>query len=87
MIGRRYGSKFVVSSFICVHVIYRPTMLFCILGVIVNFTLFGFSQNFAWAVCSWGLLDGIVDISKTYVSEVWLCHHIPSFVCMFAADM
>ena len=51
-------------------------MLFCILGVIVSFTLFGFSQNFAWAVCSrllWGTVDGIVGISKTYISEVRSC--------------
>ena len=58
-------------SFVLTLLFYRPTMLFCILGVIVSFTLFGFGQNFAWAVvCSWGLLDGIVGISKTYISEV-----------------
>ena len=73
-------------SFVFILLFYRPTMLFCILGVIVSFALFGFSQNFVWAVCSrllWGLLDGIVGISKTYISEVWLCHHIPSFIHMF----
>lgn len=35
--------------------------------------LFGFSQNFAWAVTArflWGLLNGNLGVAKTYISEV-----------------
>ena len=35
--------------------------------------LFGFSQNFAWAVSTrflWGLLNGNLGVAKTYISEV-----------------
>ena len=45
-------------------------MLLSITGTIVSFILFGFSENFVWAVCAWllwGLLDGVM---KTYLSEV-----------------
>ncbi|XP_065901217.1 uncharacterized protein [Dysidea avara] len=51
----------------------RPAMLLSITGTIISFTLFGFSENFAWAVCVrllLGLLDGIMGISKTYLSEI-----------------
>ena len=52
---------------------YRPAMLLSITGTIVSFVLFGFSENFVWAVCAWllwGLLDGVICVSKTYLSEV-----------------
>ena len=52
---------------------HRPAMLLSIIGTIISFTLFGFSENFVWAVCArllWGLLDGVICISKTYLSEV-----------------
>ena len=48
-------------------------MLLSITGTIISFTLFGFSVNFVWALCArvlLGLLDGIMGISKTYISEV-----------------
>ena len=76
IVGRRYCIIIAVSNgnFISFF-FYRPALLFCICSIIVNFTLFGFSQNFAWAVCSrllWGLLDGVLGLSKTYISEVCL---------------
>ena len=48
--------------------------------------LFGFSQNFAWAVCArflWGLLNGNLGVAKTYISEVshYLHSHSGLFVC------
>lgn len=51
----------------------RPTLLSSIFGIIVSAILFGFSQNFAWAVSArlmWGLLNGVIGIAKTYISEV-----------------
>ena len=35
--------------------------------------LFGFSQNFGWAVSArfmWGMLNGNLGVAKTYISEV-----------------
>jgi len=52
---------------------YRPAMLMGLCGTILSITLFGFSQNFVWAVCTrlmWGLLDGNIGVVKTYMSEV-----------------
>ncbi len=49
-------------------------MLLCgACGAIASQLLFGFSQNFAWAVGArimWGLLDGNMAVGKTYLSEV-----------------
>ena len=48
-------------------------MLMGLCGTIFSITLFGFSQNFAWAVCArliWGLLNGNIGVVKTYMSEV-----------------
>ena len=45
------------------------------LGTLVAELLFGFSQNFAWAIAGrilWGLLSGNIGVAKTYVSEVFL---------------
>ena len=58
-------------------------MLLSITGTIISFTLFGFSENFAWAVCVrllLGLLDGIMGISKTYLSEV--CYQCCTYVML-----
>ena len=55
----------------------RPAMLMGLCGTIFSITLFGFSQNFAWAVCTrlmWGLLNGNIGVVKTYMSEV-SCNH------------
>lgn len=52
---------------------YRPAMLLGLCGTIFSITLFGFSQNFAWAVSArllWGLLNGNIGVVKTYLSEV-----------------
>ncbi|XP_065901214.1 uncharacterized protein [Dysidea avara] len=51
----------------------RPAMLMGLCGTIFSITLFGFSQNFAWAVCTrlmWGLLNGNIGVVKTYMSEI-----------------
>ncbi len=43
------------------------------LGTLATELLFGFSQNFAWAIAArflWGLLNGNLGVSKTYISEV-----------------
>ena len=51
----------------------RPVLL---LGVITTITcelLFGFSQNFVWAIMArflWGMLNGNIGVVKTYISEV-----------------
>ena len=54
-------------------------------GTIFSQLMFGFSQNFGWAIASrflWGLLNGNLGVVKTYVSEVrfpfkhTLTHHI-----------
>ena len=52
---------------------FRPAMLMGQCSTIFSITLFGFSQNFAWAVCArliWGLLNGNIGVVKTYISEV-----------------
>ena len=57
-------------------------MLLGLCGTIFSITLFGFSQNFAWAVSArllWGLLNGNIGVVKTYLSEVYIvCHCNPS---------
>ena len=61
----------------------RRAMLLSITGTIISFTLFGFSVNFVWALCArvlLGLLDGIMGISKTYISEV--CYQCCSYVML-----
>lgn len=65
----------------------RPAMLLGLCGTIFSITLFGFSQNFAWAVSArllWGLLNGNIGVVKTYLSEVCIvCHCVtitPYFV-------
>ena len=43
------------------------------LGTLATELLFGFSQNFAWAIAArflWGLLNGNLGVAKTYISEV-----------------
>jgi len=57
-------------------------MLLGLCGTIFSITLFGFSQNFAWAVSArllWGLLNGNIGVVKTYLSEVPVIvipHHV-----------
>ena len=54
----------------------RPVLLMGMLGTLATELLFGFSQNFAWAIAArflWGLLNGNLGVSKTYISEV--SHH------------
>ena len=51
----------------------KPIMLTGLVFTILSELLFGFSQNFAWAVTArflWGLLNGNLGIAKTYISEV-----------------
>ena len=51
----------------------RPVMLLGVCGTIFSELLFGFSQNFGWAIAGrflWGLLNGNLGVVKTYVSEV-----------------
>ena len=51
----------------------RPVMLFGICGTIGSELLFGFSQNFSWALAArfiWGFLNGNIGVAKTYLSEV-----------------
>ena len=51
----------------------RPVMLLGICGTIFSELLFGFSQNFGWAIAGrflWGLLNGNLGVVKTYLSEV-----------------
>ena len=51
----------------------RPVLLCGVCGVIVSELLFGFSQNFGWAVGArlmWGLLNGNLGVAKAYISEV-----------------
>ena len=51
----------------------RPVLLFGIAATITCELLFGFSQNFSWAIIarfSWGLLNGNIGVAKTYISEV-----------------
>ncbi len=49
-------------------------MLLCgMCGLIASELLFGFSQNFAWAVGArlmWGFLNGNLGVAKTYIAEV-----------------
>ena len=45
------------------------------LGTLATELLFGFSQNFAWAIAArflWGFLNGNLGVAKTYISEVSL---------------
>ena len=51
----------------------RPVMLLGVCGTIFTELLFGFSQNFGWAIAGrflWGLLNGNLGVVKTYLSEV-----------------
>ena len=51
----------------------RPVMLLGVCGTIFSELLFGFSQNFGWAIAGrflWGLLNGNIGVVKTCVSEV-----------------
>lgn len=51
----------------------RPVLLFGVAVTISCELLFGFSQNFAWAIIArffWGLLNGNIGVAKTYISEV-----------------
>jgi MFS family permease len=51
----------------------KPIMLTGLFFTIATELLFGFSQNFAWAVSArflWGLLNGNLGVAKTYISEV-----------------
>ena len=85
MIGRRYGSKFVVSSFICVNIIILQTDYVILnIGVIVSFTLFGFSQNFAWAGDCW--MELLVYQRHTFQRFGCITISHPLFTC-FAVDM
>ena len=51
----------------------RPVLMLGVCGIISSELLFGFSQNFAWAVTArflWGILNGNIAVVKTYISEV-----------------
>ena len=51
----------------------KPIMLLGLFFTLIMELLFGFSQNFAWAVSArflWGLLNGNLGVVKTYISEV-----------------
>lgn len=51
----------------------RPVLLFGVAVTISCELLFGFSQNFTWAIVArflWGLLNGNIGVVKTYISEV-----------------
>jgi MFS family permease len=51
----------------------RPVLLFGVVAILACELLFGFSQNFVWAIvarCLWGILNGNVGVVKTYISEV-----------------
>ena len=51
----------------------KPIMLLGLIFTIFTELLFGFSQNFGWAVSArffWGLLNGNLGVAKTYISEV-----------------
>ena len=53
----------------------RPALLCGLCGIIGSELLFGFSQNFGWAIAArllWGLLNGNLGVAKTYISEVSL---------------
>ena len=57
----------------------RPVMLMGICGTVFSELLFGFSQNFGWAIAGrflWGLLNGNMGVVKTYVSEVRLHNYM-----------
>ena len=48
-------------------------VLLNIIGTLLSILLFGFSQNFAWAVSArilWGLADGIAGVTKSSLAEV-----------------
>ena len=57
----------------------RPVMLMGVCGTVFSELLFGFSQNFGWAIAGrflWGLLNGNMGVVKTYVSEVRLHNYM-----------
>ena len=59
----------------------KPIMLLGLFFTLIMELLFGFSQNFAWAVTArflWGLLNGNLGVAKTYISEVFLTLHTTS---------
>ena len=54
----------------------KRIMLLGLVFTLITELLFGFSQNFAWAVSArffWGLLNGNLGVAKTYISEVSPC--------------
>lgn len=51
----------------------RPVLLFGVAATTACELLFGFSQNFSWAIIArfmWGILNGNIGVVKTYISEV-----------------
>ncbi|XP_077980638.1 uncharacterized protein LOC144435870 [Glandiceps talaboti] len=51
----------------------RPALLFGLVGTFFCVMFFGFSISFIWAVSFrflWGLLNGIIAVTKTYLSEI-----------------
>ena len=62
----------------------RPVLLMGMLGTLATELLFGFSQNFAWAIAArflWGLLNGNLGVAKTYISEV-SCYDMFNIMCV-----
>lgn len=51
----------------------RPALLCGLAGTVLSSALFGFSSTFALAIASrflWGLLNGNIGVSKTYMAEI-----------------
>ena len=51
----------------------RPVLLTGVIAILLTELLFGFSQNFTWAIIArllWGILNGNIGVAKTYISEV-----------------
>ena len=51
----------------------RPVLLLGVSFTVSCELLFGFSQNFTWAIIArflWGILNGNLGVTKTYISEV-----------------
>ena len=51
----------------------RPALLGGLIGTVFSSALFGFSDTFALAIASrflWGLLNGNIGVSKTYMAEI-----------------
>ena len=65
-------------------------MLLGLCGTISMELLFGFSQNFGWAVAArflWGMLNGNIGVGKTYMSEVRCMHcaHVGAVILLGGA--